>query len=108
MNEDIFASIADLEKRADDIVAHAREQAGKLREEIELKLKSLAEELERDYGKSREEIERELAARRKEIFQSFEQRMRDGLAKLDAARREKIEPMVQHVIKAFLEHTHGD
>ena len=108
MAEDIFESIANLEQRADEVVSKAKAQARELRKDVERKLKDLADELERDYGKQREEIEQTVAAKRAEILRSFEERMRAGLEKLDAVRREKVAPLVNHVIKAFLEHAHGD
>lgn len=104
MNEEIFGSLADLEKRADEVVERARQQAVGMRAEVERKLKSVADELERDYGLKREDIERELNKRREQIFREFEERMRASMAKLDAARREKVRPVVERVIKAFLEH----
>jgi len=108
MGDDIFESIADLEKRADEAVKHARQQAREFRAEVERKLAALAEELERDYGVKREEIERELAAQREQIFKKFEEELRTSLAKLDTVRQKKIQPLVEHVIKAFMENTNGD
>jgi len=105
MSEDIFETIADLEKRADEVVVRAREEAKKLRAEVERKLKALADELEQDFGKNREEIERELARRREQILKEFEERLRAGMAKLDTVRREKVGPLIEHVIRAFMEHT---
>lgn len=107
MSEDIFETIAKLEKHADEIVEKARQQAKELRREVEHKLKTLAEELERDYHKQRDEIEREIAIQRERLLRDFEQRIRASLEKLDVVRREKVAPLVEHVIKAFLEQTHG-
>ena len=108
MGEDIFESIADLEKRADEVIERARLQAVELRAEVERKLKSLGDELERDHGLPRAQIERELAKRRQQILHEFEARMRAGLAKLDSVKREKIAPIIERVIKAFLESAHGN
>ena len=108
MDEDIFESIADLEKRSDEVIERARLQAVELRAEVERKLKALGDELERDYGLPREEIEREMEKRRQQIFRDFEARTRASLAKLDADKREKIAPIIERVIKAFLESAHGN
>lgn len=108
MGEDIFDSIADLEKRADEVIERARLQAVKLRAEVERRLKALGDELERDHGLPREAIERELEKRRQQILRDFEVRMRASLAKLDVVKREKIAPIIERVIKAFLESKHGN
>jgi BMFP domain-containing protein YqiC len=107
MGEDIFESIADLEKRSEEVIERARLQAVKLRAEVERKLKAVGDELERDYGFPREEIERELEKRRQQIFRDFEARTRASLSRLDAVKREKIAPIIERVIKAFLESAHG-
>jgi vacuolar-type H+-ATPase subunit H len=108
MGEDIFESIADLEKRSDEVIERARRQAVELRAEVERKLKALGDELERDYGLPRAEIERELEKRRRQIFRDFEARMHASLAKLSVDKREKIAPIIERVIKAFLESAHGN
>jgi vacuolar-type H+-ATPase subunit H len=108
MGEDIFKSIEDLEKRADEVIERARLQAVQLRAEMERKLKGVGEELERDYGLPREEIERELEKRRQQIFRDFESRTRASLAKLNADKREKIAPIIERVIKAFMDSAHGN
>ena len=108
MTDDIFQGIADLEKRADEVVAHARQQAREFRQEVNHKLKELADQLERDHGVRREEAERIIAAQREKLFNDFEQKMQAGLAELDRVRREKVAPLVDRVIKAFLENPHGD
>jgi BMFP domain-containing protein YqiC len=107
-NDDIFEDIARLEKRADEMVARARQDARKLRKDVDAKLKDLADRLEKDYGKRREEIEAELAKRREKIMADLEEKMKERLSRLDAVRREKVEPLVQHVINAFLEDTDVD
>ncbi len=108
MSEDIFESIADLEKRADEVVERAKQQAREFREEVDRLLKAEADRLEREGKKERKEIERELAKRREEMFRKFEECMRAGRQKLETVRREKVAPLVEHVIKAFLERSHGD
>jgi hypothetical protein len=108
MGEDIFESIEGLEKRADEVIERARLQAVELRAEVERKLKALGDELERDYGLPRAEIERQLEKRRQQIFHDFEARTRASLAKLNADKREKIAPIIERVIKAFLESGHGN
>ena len=108
MGEDIFESVADLEGRADEVIERARLQAVELRAEVERKLKSLGDEIERDHGLPRAQIERELDKRRQQILHEFEARMRAGLTKLDAVKREKIAPIIERVIKAFLESAHGN
>jgi BMFP domain-containing protein YqiC len=108
MGEDIFEGLADLEKRADEVIERARLHAAELRAEVERKLKALGDELERDYHLPREAIERELEKRRRQILQDFEARMRASLAKLDAAKREKILPIIESVTKAFLESARGN
>jgi len=108
MGEDIFKSIEDLEKRTDEVIERARLQAVELRAEVERKLKTLGDELERDYGLPRAEIERQLEKRRQQIFLDFEARTRASLAKLNADKREKIAPIIERVIKAFLESGHGN
>jgi len=108
MNGDIFETIAALEKRADEIVEKAKARAKAFRAEVDEKLKALAEELEKERGLRREQVEAEVAARRAQLFTEFEERMRRSMDRLDAVRREKVAPLVEHVIKAFLERTHGD
>jgi BMFP domain-containing protein YqiC len=108
MGEDIFESIADLEKRSDEVIERARLRAVELRADVERRLKALGDELERDYGLPRGEIERELEKRRQQIFRDFEARMRTSLTQLDAVKREKIAPIIERVIKAFLESAHGN
>jgi hypothetical protein len=107
VDEDIFESIADLEKRSDEVIKRARLRAVELRAEVERKLKALGDQLERDYGLPREEIERELEKRRQQIFREFAARMRASLSRLDAVKREKIAPIIERVIKGFLESAHG-
>ena len=107
MSEDLFESIADLEKRSDEMVERARRRAVELRAEVEAKLKSVAEELHR-HGLDSAQIERELDKRRQQILREFETRTRASLAKLDAMKREKIAPIIEHVIKAFMESSHGN
>jgi len=108
MSEDIFDSVAGLEKRADEVVARAKAQAKQLRQEVDAKLEAMAEELERDHGLQREEVERVLAQPREKLFREFEHGMEASLAKLEKVRREKVAPLVAQVIKAFLEQPHGD
>jgi vacuolar-type H+-ATPase subunit H len=108
MDEDIFESIADLEKRSDEVIERARLQAVELRAEVERKLQALGDELEHDYNLPREQIERELEKRRQQIFRDFEARTRASLTRLSADKREKIAPIIERVIKAFLESAHGN
>ena len=108
MSDDIFESISNLERKADEIVEHARQQARAFRDEVETTLKALAEELERDYGKQREDVEEIVAEQRKKLFAEFEMRLREGLEKLEKVKREKVAPLVEQVVKAFLESTHGN
>ena len=108
MGEDIFESIADLEKRADEVIERARLQAVELRAEVERKLQALGDELEHDYNLPREQIERELEKRRQQIFRDFEARTRASLTRLSADKREKIAPIIERVIEAFLDSAHGN
>lgn len=107
MSEDIFESIAKFEKQADEVVERAKAQAREFREEVDRKLKALADQLERDYGKQREEIELVMADKREKLFKEFEAHLRAGLARLDKARQEKLAPLIERVIEAFLEGTDG-
>ena len=107
MNEDIFKTIAGMEKRAEEMVERAKQQARDMRGEVERKLAALADELEREHGMKRADIERELAKRREQIVRAFETKLRESLDKLDAAKSEKVAPAVEHVIKAFMDATHG-
>ena len=103
MADDLF-NIDEMGKRADELVERARQQARKLRVDVERRLKEVADELERTHGRDRAAIERELTKRREQILQTFEQRMRQSLDTYDAAKRERLAPVVEHVIKAFRDH----
>ena len=105
MTEDIFDSISKLEKQADEIVEHAKERAREFRREVDVKLKALADELEKDYGLERGKIEAVVAAKREKLFAEFGQRLRDGMARLAAARQEKMAPLVRRIVEAFREST---
>jgi vacuolar-type H+-ATPase subunit H len=108
MGEDIFETISELQKRAEETVDCARQQARQMRAEVERKLKALADELEHTHGMKREQIERELAKRREQILREFETRMKSSLARLDKVKRDKVAPVVEHIIRAFMEYTHGE
>jgi hypothetical protein len=109
MDEDIFESIADLEKRSDEVIERARLQAVELRAEVERKLQALGDELEHDYNLPREQIERELEKRRQQIFRDFEARTRASLTRLSADKREKIAPIIERVINTdFTDYTDDD
>lgn len=108
MGEDIFETIARLEKRAEETVDRARQQAREMRADVERKLKALADELEHEHGMKRADIERELAKRREQILREFEARMKASVARLDKVKRDEVGPVVAHIIRAFMEYTHGD
>jgi len=107
MAQDIFRSIAELERAADERVAQARARAKALSDEAKGRINDLIQELAGNFEQAQASFEKEAVARREQSLKELSVRMERRLSDLESVRAARLDAVVDRVVRAFLEGNHG-
>lgn len=107
MAEDIFRSIAELERAADERVAQARVRAKALSDEAKARIKDLIQELADNFEQAQTSFEKEAVARREQALKELSTRMEKRLSDLESVRAARVDAVADRVVRVFLEGNHG-